>query len=109
MQREPPFPVHITEDAAERIRSRGGRLFLWQRPVGRSYLRDCLSMTSPPTDIDFDCYHQSRRDVHVCIPSDLEVREIIVRARRWPFSGVRIYVDGGRWGWRGVGVTSAAG
>jgi hypothetical protein len=25
-----------------------------------------------------------------------------VRARRWPFRSVRVYVDGKRWGWAGV-------
>jgi len=102
---EPPFSVHIAGDAAERIRRRGGRLFLWQRPVGVG-IRDYVSIGAPPSDLVFDCYHHAKRDLQICVATDLGPREIIVQARRWPFSGVRVYVDGKRWGWRGEAVTA---
>jgi hypothetical protein len=58
----------------------------------------------PPPDVEFACYHHRKRSVQVCVSRGLNPREVIVRARRWPFSGVRVYVDGKRWGWRGDSV-----
>jgi hypothetical protein len=98
---DPPFAIHVTRDAAERMRLRGGRLFLWQQPVGRMGSRDRLSLGSPPAGAQFTCHHYAKRDLQVCVSAGLEPREVIVRARRWPFSGIRVYVDGKRWGWRG--------
>jgi hypothetical protein len=79
----------------------GGRLFLWSEPVGRSGSRDRVSIGTPPTGVAFECHHYAKRDLQVCVADDLMPREVIVRTRRWPFSGVRVYVDGKRWGWRG--------
>jgi len=103
-----PFAVHVTGDAGERIRAGGGRLFLWLEPVGRGGSRDCMSIGSPPPGVEFACHHYEKRSVQICVARDLEPREVIVRARRRPFRGVRVYVDGKRWGWRGDVVSSPA-
>jgi hypothetical protein len=96
----------VTRDAAERIRGRGGRLFLWQEHVGRAGARDRMALDSPPADIEFDSHHDAKRDLQICVASNLGAREVVVRARRWPFTGVRVYVNGKRWGWRGDTISA---
>ena len=93
--------MHVEGEAAQRILRRGGRLFLWQEAVGRAWLRDCLAIGAPPPDVTFDCEQDLRAGVEVCVADDVEAREIVVRARRWPLRGVRVYVDGKPWGTRG--------
>jgi hypothetical protein len=100
---DPPFTVHVAAGAAKRINAGGGRLFLWNRAVGKSGIRDFLSFRPPP-DVEFECYYHAKRGVQLCVALQLNPKEIIVRARRWPFSGVRVCVDGKRWGWRGDSV-----
>jgi len=65
-----------------------------------------VSIGMPPAGVEFACHHHAKRDLQICIATELEPREVIVRARRWPFSGIRMYVDGKRWGWRGDAVES---
>jgi len=64
-------------------------------------MRDCIAFDAAPSDISFDCHHYAKRNLQVCIAANLRPQEVIVRAGKWPFSGVRVYVDGKRWGWRG--------
>ena len=93
--------MRVDGEAAQRILQRGGRLFLWQRPVGRAWLQDCLAIGTPPPDVRFHCEQDLRAGVEVCIAEDVEASEIVVRARRRPLRGVRVYVDGKPWGTRG--------
>jgi hypothetical protein len=103
---DPPFTVHVAQEAAERIRRRGGRLYLWNEPVGRIGVRDRLAF-HPPSDRAFECYLHAKRDVQICVPPDFAFSEMIVRAQRRPFGGVRVYADGKRWGRRGGDAGSA--
>ena len=102
---DPAQTVHVSRDAAERIRGRGGRLFLRNEPVGRLGLRDRFAY-SPPSGGDFECHRYAKREVQICVPSDFPYQEVIVRAQRRPFRGIRVYVNGRRWGWRGDGEVS---
>lgn len=95
----------MTRDAAERLRDRGGRLFLWNEPFGRIGLRDRFAY-SPPSGGDFESHRYAKRDLQICVPPDFPYQEVIVRARRWPLRGIRVYVNGRRWGWRGDGEVS---
>ena len=80
-------------------------MFLWQDDVGGGLARDSASLDKPPAGVDFACYRHDRHDVTICIGHEVATpHEIIVRPRRWPFRGVRVYVDGKRWGWRGEHV-----
>jgi hypothetical protein len=61
-----------------------------------------MSLSSPPVQMQFESYHHhDTRDIEICVPPDFGFSEVIVRSRRWPFSGVRVYVNGRRWGLRG--------
>ncbi|MBD0329145.1 MAG: hypothetical protein ICV64_03475 [Thermoleophilia bacterium] len=91
--------VHVSTEAAEHIRGRGGRLFLWSTPVGRAFVRDHLAFAPPAEPVEFAC--RSRRGVDVCVAQDVGAREVLVRTPRRPLRGLRVHVDGKRWGWRG--------
>ena len=71
-------------------------------------MRDRLSIEAPPEGIDFVCRHHAKPDAQIYVARELGLREVIVRTRRWPFSGVRVYVNGARWGWRGDASPSYA-
>jgi hypothetical protein len=90
----------VSRDAAKRIIPRGGRLYLWNEPFGRIGLRDRLAFEVPSRG-EFVCHRDAKTDVQVCLPRDAPFSEVIVRARRWPFRGARVYANGRRWGWRG--------
>lgn len=108
MSSEAPFTIHVTREAAERVTRQQGRVFLWETRVGKTGVRDHTSLGSAPSHVSFDCYY-ARREVQICVAEGLELREVIIRARRWPFPGVRVYVDGKRWGWRGDAVSAPVG
>jgi hypothetical protein len=93
--------ISVERAAGERIRKRGGRVFLWQLPVGTQAVRDCVSLERGPAELNFDQFHDDKRGIDVYLAKDVIAREVIIRSRRWPFGGVRIYVDGKRWGWGG--------
>jgi hypothetical protein len=61
-----------------------------------------MSLEAPPNDVAYECFIVQKRDVQICIAREMDPpREVSVRSRRWPLGGVRVYVDGKRWGWRG--------
>jgi hypothetical protein len=91
--------VRVARAAAERIRRRGGRLYLWQTAVGGAWLLDRMAFERPSEVWDFECTESEA--VELCVSAGTAVHEIRVEPSRWPFGGVRVYVDGKRWGWRG--------
>jgi hypothetical protein len=98
----PPFELYVSGDAVDRIHGAGGRIFIWNEPVGLG-VRDCVSSTPPP-NVMFDSYLYEKRDVEVwtCVPEEFEFEKVTVQLRRWPFRGYRVTVGGGeRWGFRG--------
>jgi hypothetical protein len=91
--------VRVTPEAAVRIRRRGGRLFLWQQPVGRAFVREQLQFDRVLGPWEFVCV--GVEGVEVCLAGGMPGAEVRVEASRWPRGGVRVYVDGKRWGRRG--------
>ncbi len=100
--------IGVLSEAARRIRVKRGRLFLWQEPVGRAWVRDRISFDEPPRHLEFKCDHV--KEIDVCVAFNVPTpRNVDVKPRRRPFRGVRVYVDGKRWGWRGAGTDGATG
>jgi hypothetical protein len=98
--------VRVSPKAALRIRERGGRLYLWEHPVGDAFVRDRLAFDRVTGRWDFECVESG--GVEICIDRTIGASEVVVEPRRWPLRGVRARVNGKPWGRRGdVGVTAA--
>jgi hypothetical protein len=95
---EHEIELEVTPEAGRRIRGRGGRLFVWQTPVG-AWLRDDAAF-EPPADVAFHTLFDA--GVEVGVGEDVDVRDTVrVTAKRWPGRGVKVLVDGKVWGRRG--------
>jgi predicted DNA-binding transcriptional regulator AlpA len=105
-----PLVINVSEAAAALIQARGGRLFLWTEQVGMG-VRDRVS-SSPPPDLLFECRFvrplgrlwnsdDAAPVVQICVWEDFPFAVLRIRTQRWPLHGLRIYVDGERFGWRG--------
>ena len=91
--------VRVASEAAARIRTRGGRVFLWQEPVGAAFVRDRLAFRRPGERWQFKSFQ--RAGVEICLAPEVGAREVFVRPRRWPLPGIRVEVNGKDWGRRG--------
>jgi hypothetical protein len=87
--------IYISPGAADEVRRLGGRVFLWQEPVGRAWLRE-RSGFDRPANVEFDC-HRVLTMVEICIGRPTErIRALRVERARRPFRGIRVYADGAR-------------
>jgi hypothetical protein len=91
--------IDVTPEAAAQVRSKGGRLFLWQTPVGE-WLEDHADFRCPE-DIGFDTIDVE--GIQVLIASDIALPESIVieRSRFGSRLKLRILWDWKVWGRRG--------
>ena len=99
--------VRVAPEAAARIRDQGGRLYLWEQPVGEAFVRDRLAFDYAGPSL-FRCVESA--GLEVCVARDVSAHDIVVEPRRWPLRGVRASVNGTRWGRRGdaaPGITGA--
>jgi hypothetical protein len=94
--------VAITDDATQAIVDHGGRLFLWNEPVGAGWLRDRQSFTEPssgPTFVDIPLGR-----VTLLLGEDVSLPEdITITFHHVPRKHVRVEWDGRPWGARGDG------
>jgi hypothetical protein len=91
--------IEIAPKALASIRSRGGRLFLWTKDIGRGWETDQQAF-APPSDVRFELHEQGEFQLYleegIELPEQLEINR-----RRWPFRGVKVSWDGRPWGARG--------
>ena len=99
-----PEPViEISDDAEQRIFEHGGVLYIWNETVGIG-VRDCISYR-PPSGVEFECSFVPPDDlVQVCLERDFPFVTVSIEAKRWPTRGLRVHVDGERWGLRGGAI-----
>jgi hypothetical protein len=89
----------ITPEAASYIGSRGGRLYLWQEAVGKSWATDHSAFIDPSREIAFTPVWVD--GVALMLADDLEPpTSIRIGLSRFP-RRVGVEWDGERWGWRG--------
>jgi hypothetical protein len=97
----------VTQEAADFIGERGGRLYLWQEPVGRSWTADHVAFVDPSRGIRFT--EAWAGGVAVMLADDLESpRSVRIRLDRIPHR-LHIEWDGARWGRRGYGEGGGGG
>jgi hypothetical protein len=91
--------VEVTADAAERIVERGGRLYLWQAPVGSAWLQDRADFRKPD-GIAF-CRIPAGL-ISVMVAEDLVLPETLtISTHRLVPKRVNVQWDEKTWGWRG--------
>jgi hypothetical protein len=89
----------VTQEAADYIGAKGGRLYLWQEPVGKNWAADHVAFIEPRGGIPFTAAWVS--GVAVMIADDLDLpQRVRITLRRIP-RRLRIEWDGERWGQRG--------
>lgn len=103
--------VAVTAEAAEQIASNGGKLYLWEEPVGGllagEWLMDQASFERPP-DVRFETFHARGGGVEILIASEVEpprwlsIKRSVWRPPMcWRHLKLEIGWDGELWGWRG--------
>src|SRR5262249_51460093 len=93
--------IAVTPEAAGYIGDRGGRVYLWQVPVGKSWATDHMAFIDPGGEIPFELVWID--GVALMLAEDLELpRSIHVRLDRIP-RRLRVEWDGLPWGRRGGG------
>jgi hypothetical protein len=92
--------IRVSPDAAERIRSKGGNLYLWQGPFG-AFLVDKARFERPDeVSVPFDTFNAN--GVRVLIASDVELPEqLSIEHSLFPPLKLKIAWDGDPWGHRG--------
>jgi hypothetical protein len=106
---ERPFTIEVSPEAAERIRGKGGTLYLWERPVG-AWLEDKAGFARPDTvAVEFDEFDID--GIHILIASDIELAEhlTIEHSRFSPRLKLHILWDGQPWGRRGSVASDPSG
>ena len=99
----PPPTVVAAADAAAEVRRRGGRIYLWQTPVGGGFALDKLATDPPAEDVAFETLHGDGFDV--LVDERLEpTSELRIALRRFPRRRLEVLWDGARWGRRGTFV-----
>jgi hypothetical protein len=89
----------VTPEAAEYIGDRGGRLYLWQEPVGNAWVTDHMAFMDPSRGTSF--IPNWVGGVAVMLGEELELPESVrIRLGRIP-RRLHIEWDGERWGRRG--------
>ncbi|MFL5915604.1 MAG: hypothetical protein ACJ752_08205 [Gaiellaceae bacterium] len=91
----------VSQEAADYIGERGGRLYLWQEPVGKSWAADHIAFVDPSRGIPFTVVWIG--GVAVMLAEDLEPPQSLRLRLRLDHFPRRLHVewDGARWGWRG--------
>jgi hypothetical protein len=101
-ERELP-QVHVTPEAADEIRRRGGSLYLWQADFGHDLAIDKLDTKAPDASIRFSPLEgdgwRLMIDARLGLPSRLDVD-----FARVPYRRFKVDWDDARWGRRGVGL-----
>jgi hypothetical protein len=91
--------LEITQEAADYIGERGGRLYLWQEAAGRSWATDRMGFTDPSRGARFVSVWGD--GVALMLADGLEMpRRVRIRLGRIP-RRLHIDWDGERWGRRG--------
>jgi hypothetical protein len=84
------FEIDASEAAIKHIRDRGGRLFVWFKPVGRDFLMQKVSTSAPLAGPMFDEYDAG--DFGLLLESEFDPPPTIrIRLRRWwPFQPLAV-------------------
>jgi hypothetical protein len=90
--------LEVTREAGRRIRQRTGELYLWLEPVGQTWVSDELDFERPE-GVDFRRHRDA--GVEIFLGTDVKAQHVRVTGRLWPFRGVKVLIDGKRWGRRG--------
>ncbi len=99
----------MTPEATGYIGDRGGRLYLWQTAVGKSWAADHMGFIDPGRETPFTPVWVE--GVTLMLAEDLELPQSIrIRVDRIP-RRLHVEWDGQRWGWRGgaLGADSGGG
>jgi hypothetical protein len=90
----------VSGGAAEKIVSRGGRLYLWQTSVGDAWLRDRFAFNEPDGLTAFRRIPAGL--ISIMIAEDVELPETLaISVSRLLPRRIHIEWDGRPWGWRG--------
>jgi hypothetical protein len=97
--------IRVSDWAAGHIAARGGRLYLWQQPVGRAYVRDRSGFQDPNIGVGFRALPAA--EIDILVADDLELPEqLTLRRALWPPWKLRIEWNGETWGVRGRAVVN---
>jgi len=99
--------LEITQESADFIGERGGRLYLWQETVGKSWATDHVAFVDPGRGIRFTATWAA--GVAVLLADDLELpRRVRIRLDHIP-RRLHVEWDGARWGQRGRAMGDGGG